>query len=172
MKHHRLRALRTVVAGLATLLIVVAGPATSASAAPTYWTYQSKYNFACLTASADSTKVFTDTCQGWHAQDWDWVGPANSYGQHQLKSRTRGLCLTTDDKSDRNAIWLSSCGGKVGQYWDNDMPQVLFSAVAFGSNSLRISPGYSSVYSSDMVTDKDRHGIPYEAHYWWASAHS
>jgi hypothetical protein len=126
VKHHRLGTLRTVVTGLAALLIVGTSAATSASAAtPTYWTYESQYNGGCLTASASTTTVFTIACQGWQAQDWDWVGSANFWGQHQLMSRTRGLCLTTNEDSDRNGIWLSSCDARDGQYWDNDIPDTL-----------------------------------------------
>ncbi len=165
---------RTAAGLLATAILAICGvvmTAGQASAATTYWTYQSQYNGNCLTAAAASDGVFTTTCQGWQSQDWDWIGSANIYGQHQLKSRTRGLCLTTDAKSDRNAVWLSSCNGGQGQYWDNDFPPYLYADGDFWLNSLRISPESDAVYTSDAQNDWNVYGIPYSTHHWNANSH-
>lgn len=173
MKHRRLRALQAVVTGIAAALIAGTSAVTSASAAPTYWTYQSQFNGGCLTASASTTTVFTDTCQHWQAQDWDWVDTANAYGQHQLMSRTRGLCLTTEATASRNGLWLSNCVGHVGQYWDNDNPSLLMSDASFDNgNSLRVSPGATSVFSSNVLDDEALYDIDIKTHLWLATAHS
>ncbi|MFD9394095.1 hypothetical protein ACFWBB_26175 [Streptomyces sp. NPDC060000] len=96
-----------------------------------------------------------------------------SYTQHQLKSRTRDLCLTTDNHTDRNAGWLSACVGRLGQHWDNGIPDSLRSDTFFNTeNTLRVSPTSTAVYSSNSATDYVTYDIPNKTHFWWATAHS
>ncbi|GII52086.1 hypothetical protein Pth03_04750 [Planotetraspora thailandica] len=160
------------IAAFAASLFATVGALSPASAAtPTYWVYESQYNGGCLTASASDGSVFIAPCQGWLSQDWDWIGSTYN-GQHMLMSRTRALCLTTDHKSDRNTVWLSTCQtGALGQYWDNDFPDYLFADDRFGfADSLRVSPGYTTVYSSNESTDL-AYGIPNSTHQWWRASH-
>ena len=160
------------VAAAASLLVAGAGAA-PASAAATYWRFQSQYNGNCLTASAVDSSVFVTSCRGWQAQDWDWTSVGDPLGyQHQLMSRTRGLCLTTDNNSNRNAVWLGTCrAGSFGQYWNWD-GQYLDASVYYDINSLRTSPGFDAVYTSDAYTDMNVYDIIYENHWWTASTHS
>lgn len=39
----------------------------------------------------------------------------------RLVSNSTGSCLTTDDQTNYNAVWLSPCGGgRSGQFWTAD----------------------------------------------------
>ena len=39
----------------------------------------------------------------------------------RLVNNGTGDCLTTDDKSDWNTVWMSPCGGgRSGQFWTAD----------------------------------------------------
>ncbi|MFD3583273.1 hypothetical protein [Streptomyces sp. NPDC058683] len=97
-------------------------------------------------------------------QQWNWLNPTMD-GMHQLQNRGNGLCLMTDNNSDRNAVWASECNSsKAGQFWENDLPSQIASHYWF--DTLRVSPGSSAVYSSDNNDDYNHHGIPLETHYW------
>ncbi|WP_329173298.1 ricin-type beta-trefoil lectin domain protein [Streptomyces sp. NBC_01477] len=155
-------------------LVAGAGNVNSASAADDYWVIGSLYlgyGNGCLTASATTNAVFTHTCEGWQAQDWEWVGIANSRGEQRLVSRTRGMCLATDNKSDRNAVWLSSCDTTAGQYWKWDNAnQYLRSNWTFGAHDQTLrasSPGSGSVYSSGVQNDETYLDIPERMHVWY-----
>lgn len=168
--------------GVATLFLAGGAPS-PASAATTYWTFSNPSNHKCLTASADpsSTAVFTQDCLTlWAPQDWDWIGPPTQGGQNMLRSRSRNLCLTTDNKTNRNAVWLAPCVSQTGQgwgyhvFWYTDQygtpweSHTLWADVGFigtNPNLLRISPTSSAVYTSDQVDDESI-GIPTIAHAW------
>ncbi|MFD9001412.1 RICIN domain-containing protein [Streptomyces sp. NPDC059582] len=112
MKKLRLAAIGALVAGAGLLF-----PA-SAQAAPTYWTFTNGRFSTCLTAG-DTGTAFATSCVGSTRQQWDWVsdGPGSSQA---LKNRNTGLCLMTDNKTNTNAVWMSTCNGSAGQWWYYD----------------------------------------------------
>ncbi|RKN41170.1 hypothetical protein [Streptomyces hoynatensis] len=85
----------------------------SASAATTYWSFDNAVR-GCLTAGTSGV-VFETACSAQNAfQDWQWIGSADDH----LQNLATGLCLTTDDKSDVNAVWQGDCNASEhGQSW-------------------------------------------------------
>ena len=95
-------------------------------------------------------------------------------------SRTTGLCLTTKNTSGRNGVWLSRCGYDTGQFWNY---AYLYTSLTYHTLmsdagldcvfcSLRMSPGYTSVYNSDFIADEEDYNIPLTAHMWNGTTHS
>ncbi|MEV8395125.1 MULTISPECIES: hypothetical protein [unclassified Streptomyces] len=38
----------------------------------------------------------------------------------RLVNVATGACLTTDDKTELNGVWLAPCGNRSGQFWTAD----------------------------------------------------
>ncbi|MEY9993776.1 hypothetical protein ABIE67_005808 [Streptomyces sp. V4I8] len=135
----------------------------SAQAAPTYWQFQNERFGTCLTGGAGS--AFATICNGSDRQDWDWVG-GNAW--KQLRNRETGLCLMTDNKTDVNAAWTSSCNSDAqGQlfYYTADLKR-LQGLLGGGSESiLRTSDVKDAVYSTDA-------GQVAASYYRWTGTHT
>ncbi|MFI6037892.1 hypothetical protein ACIBBD_27690 [Streptomyces sp. NPDC051315] len=108
--------------GLSVLTLATAGTLSSASAATTTWKYQSYYNGECLASNAGY--ALTETCQPYTNQRWHWGSESNTWQGHTMRrlvNEYTGECLTTDNKSELNAVWMSPCGGgRSGQFWTAD----------------------------------------------------
>ncbi|MFB7338237.1 hypothetical protein ACFC00_42610 [Streptomyces adustus] len=137
---------------------------TGAQAAPTYWTFHNFRFNTCLTGG-DSGTAFGTLCNGADRQDWDWVGSGD---WKQLKNRETGLCLMTDNKTDVNAVWTSSCNSAAdGQRW-------YYTANLFRLQGMLGSGNESLVRTSDVkdaiyATDG---GQVEETYYQWDGLHN
>jgi hypothetical protein len=107
-------------AGAMLVLSAVVGAilAAPAQADPVYWTLRNERSGWCLTGgeagSGDtSARAWITRCTGGRHQQWDWVGADND----RLQNRATGMCLMTDDKSNRNSVWTSLCSTAQGQKW-------------------------------------------------------
>ncbi|WP_329527208.1 RICIN domain-containing protein [Streptomyces sp. NBC_01462] len=161
MKKIRLAAVSAIAALIAGAGLVF--PA-SAQAASTYWTFQNAHWQTCLTAG-DSGTAYTTSCVGSTRQQWDWVGSSGNF--KQLKNRNTGLCLMTDNKTNTNAVWMSTCNGSAGQWWYYEaLTQSLFDDLG-GDNDgfLRTSP---TVKDAVYATDGGQEDLSY---YQWTGTH-
>ncbi|MGV9347377.1 hypothetical protein ACWDSD_21650 [Streptomyces spiralis] len=157
----------TLPTALAALVLAVAGAMSTASAT-TYWTFMNDYEGNCLVSSTVSDKVWSDSCNdSLDTRNWYYGAESvtNVDGQvfRRLVSRANGDCLTTDNKTNANAVWMSPCGSAGGQFWSNDY-HVLEN---FNGNLLRTSANGDAVYTtSQYVADPDIEPARYT---WWGS---
>ncbi|MGW6600916.1 hypothetical protein [Streptomyces sp. NPDC055036] len=109
--------------GLSALMLAVSGALTPASAA-THWSYASGHTSMCLSAMTNGDKVTTFDCNPRNNQQrWYWGSESNSWQGHTMKRLVNvatGACLTTDDKTELNGVWLAPCGNRSGQFWTAD----------------------------------------------------
>jgi hypothetical protein len=145
-----LKALRvTLPVGLAALMLAVAGSMSTASA-ETYWVYKNAYEGNCLTASTTTDSVWSGSCNqsvgtywDWGSQTWTDYPSGRTY--KRLVSRATGDCLTTDQKTTTNAVWMSPCGSGSGhQFWNGDNNYL----DNLDGYSLRTSANGDAVYST------------------------
>lgn len=163
----------TVPMGLAALMLTVAGSMSTASAA-TYWSYANDYEGQCLASSTTTDNVWSDTCNDSLAtRNWYWG--AESYVRNydgivfrRLVSKANGDCLTTDHKTDTNAVWMSPCGNAPGQFWSNDGHYLNCDIGVGGGVFLRTSANGDAVYTTPYIGQP---GIELERWTWWG-AHS
>lgn len=80
--------------------------------AATYWQFKSYSYGTCLTAGTSGV-AFVSTCSGSAYQQWDFV-TSYSDGYNELRNRATLTCLATDDKTDENAIWMTTCSPAPG----------------------------------------------------------
>ncbi|WP_458245837.1 hypothetical protein [Streptomyces sp. MAI_2237] len=152
--------------GLAAVLLAAAGTLTPASA-QTNWTYTNDYEGNCLVASPTTGNVWSGTCNdSLVTRNWHWgatTTTAFGYTFRRLVSNANGDCLTTDWKSQNNAVWTSPCGGSGQQFWNADGHRIMNT----WGHQLRTSDNGDAVYSSTAeVTDQ----IP-PARFDWYGAH-
>ncbi|MFJ4845988.1 hypothetical protein [Streptomyces sp. NPDC088733] len=143
-----LRTLRlTLPMALATLMLSVAGAVSPASASVTYWRYIDGYENSCLSSSSTTSNVWSEPCGQTIARyQWWWGDTITSGGStwRQLISAENGKCLTTDHKTDNNAVWTSACGNAPDQWWSGDGD----SLASWNGMSLRSSANGDAVYVS------------------------
>lgn len=138
---------------------------TGAQATPTYWQFQNARFNTCLTAG-NNDNVFATTCVFSDRQQWDWVG---SYGNYSgLRNLETDTCLTTDNKTSTNAVWLSLCGGTDGQWWQYDSQTgAIYDELGSGTQGyLRTSNVKDAVYATDL--NQPEAGPLY---YYWYGTH-
>lgn len=158
--------------GLTALMLTVAGSMSTASAT-TYWTYRNDYEGNCLVSSTVSDSVWSDSCNDSLAtRNWYWG--ASSYTRNydgvvfrRLVSKANGDCLTTDAKTDVNAVWTSPCGNAPGQWWSGDGDH-LECDTGLNGVFLRTSANGDSVYTTPYLYQS---GIEPQRWVWWG-AHS
>ncbi|WP_225823097.1 hypothetical protein [Streptomyces naphthomycinicus] len=152
---------------LSALVLSVAGSLSPASAT-TYWSYTNDYEGTCLTSSTSTDSVWTAACDDslvtrnwyWGSETFtDWTGIT----YRRLVSRANGDCLTTDGKTNTNAVWTAPCGGARDQWWNADYRE-MYNA---NGNYLRSSGNGDAVYASPWGLS----GIE-ETRYKWYGAHS
>jgi hypothetical protein len=151
-------------AGATALLLAAGGTLSYASAAN--WTYMNDYEGNCLVASATTDKVWSDTCNdALSTRNWHWGSATQDgfgYTFRRLVSNANGDCLTTDWKSQNNAVWTSPCGGSGQQFWNGDDNRLM----NLWAHQLRTSDNGVAIYSSTAeVTDQ----IPIERFVWWGA---
>ena len=106
-------------AAIATVAVTgVAVQVAPANASTVYWTFKNRQTGKCLTHGSSS--VWATSCvSGADSQQWDWW-PSNYDGSSLLRAKGTTLCLRTDRKSSKNAMWLSDCDanaqGELFQY--------------------------------------------------------
>lgn len=154
------RLLTRAVALLAVVVMSLTVAAVPVQAAPAYWSFKNDQRGSCLTAGANSGgtgKAYVAACTSGSSQDWDWVGSGE---YKRLQSRSSGLCLMSDDNSNVNTVWISTCSSNPGQYWhykyDDNGNGFLYNKLGFYTygNGLRTSPSSASaVYSVNVVGD-------------------
>jgi hypothetical protein len=158
----------TVPMGLAALMLTVAGSMSPASAT-TYWVYQNAYEGNCLTASTSTESVWSGACNQGIGTYWFWGSETwyDTYSQRtyrRLVSAANGECVTTDTKTDINAVWMSPCGSGSGhQFWNADYNDLH----NLDGNDLRTSANGDAVYS----TPWGQSGIE-TARWTWYGTHS
>lgn len=158
----------TVPVGLAALLLTVAGSMSTAFAR-TDWVYKNAYEGNCLTASTVTDNVWSGPCnQGigtywfWGSETWDDYPNGRTY--RRLVSAATGDCLTTDQKTATNTLWMSPCGSGLGhQFWNADYSDLH----NLNGDSLRTSANGDAVYSTPWGQD----GIEV-ARWTWNGTHS
>ncbi|MET7483301.1 hypothetical protein [Streptomyces sp. NPDC005538] len=164
-----LKALKlTLPVGLAALVLAVTGSMSTASAT-TYWVYKNSYEGNCLTASTVTDNVWSGSCDQsvgtywfWGSETWYDVSTQRTY--RRLVSRGTGDCLTTDQKTNTNAVWMSPCGGGNGyQFWNADYDELR----NLDGDELRTSANGDAVYS----TPWGQSGIEL-ARWTWNGTHS
>lgn len=105
--------------GLSAFMLAITGALSPASAA-TYWWYSNTNG--CLGSSGGNALVLPCTSQT--TQDWYWGTESNQWQGHTMRrlvNRYTGACLTTDNATELNAVWMSPCGGgRSGQFWTAD----------------------------------------------------
>ncbi|WP_416962220.1 RICIN domain-containing protein [Streptomyces sp. Agncl-13] len=140
-------------------------PAT-AQAATTYWQFQNAGFGTCLTAG-DTGTAFATSCVGSNRQQWDFVGASGSFAQ--VRNRETGTCLTTDNKTTVNAVWMSTCNGATGQWWwyQGDSGHFFDDLGSAGEGYLRTSTVKDAVYA----TDNNQSTIP-SSYYVWYGTHN
>ncbi|MFF4835480.1 hypothetical protein [Streptomyces sp. NPDC001315] len=146
-----LKALRlTLPVGLAALMLTAAGSMSTASAA-THWVYRNAYENNCLTASTVTDNVWSGPCNEGPGTYWYWGSESTTdyFGVtfHRLVSLATGDCLTTDAKTDTNAVWMSPCGSAPNQWWNGDGNNLETDSV-WGGNYLRTSANGDAVYTT------------------------
>jgi hypothetical protein len=160
MKNLLWRRRSSVVAVFTALLVALSGAlSTSSAASATLWTFRNHGNGKCLTASS-SGSVWVASCNGSSSQRWDWVGPYNNW----LKNAATGQCLTTDDLSQRNAVWTTRCSTGYAEdfmYYNNYLVATDYYAYLRTSDS-----GSSAVYSTGYLSQTPR------AYYQWTGSHN
>ncbi|MFJ5115280.1 hypothetical protein ACIQAD_32045 [Streptomyces sp. NPDC088551] len=109
--------------GLSALMLAVSGALSPASAA-THWAYQNGNGGGpCLSSTSDGGSATALSCANTIRQQWYWGSESNSWQGHTMKRLVNvatGACLTTDNKSEWNAVWLAPCGNRSGQFWTAD----------------------------------------------------
>ncbi|MET9122126.1 hypothetical protein [Streptomyces sp. NPDC004528] len=115
----------TVPATLSALLLALTGAISPASAAGASWTYTTDAIRAnCLRVDVDGKTPIADICVNGDSNRWHWGAESNTWQGHSMKRLVNddtGDCLTTDDKTDWNAVWMAPCGGgRSGQFWTAD----------------------------------------------------
>lgn len=147
---------------LAALVLSVAGSLSTASAT-TYWRYQNSWEGNCLTASPTTANVWTTTCDESSAnQNWWWgesYTDPRGYTFRRLISRVNGHCLTTDAKSQNNAVWTSPCGNAPDQWWNADNNWLW----NLNAKYLRSSGNGDAVYTTEPYLD----GVEVPRYEWW-----
>ncbi|MDQ0595725.1 hypothetical protein QF037_000070 [Streptomyces canus] len=137
----------------AALMLTVAGAMSTASATTTRWVYQNAFEGNCLTYSGTTSNVWSGPCDGatvawyWGAS---WTDNTSGVTLRQLKAWyvTGDLCLTTDWKTDTNAVWTSPCNtGNDGQYWSADS-NMITNVPWLSASHLRTSANGDAVYST------------------------
>ncbi|CAG7623540.1 RICIN domain-containing protein [Actinacidiphila bryophytorum] len=134
----------------AAVMLTVTGSMSSAFAA-TDWVYKNAYEGNCLTGSTTTSNVWSGPCDQSIGTYWNWGSSYTAYPSgityRQLKSAATGKCLTTDDKTSTNAVWLSACdsGLNAGQLWNGDYSEL---STYSGENDLRTSANGDAVYST------------------------
>ncbi|MFJ4846290.1 MULTISPECIES: hypothetical protein [unclassified Streptomyces] len=144
----------TVPMGLAALMLAITGSMSTASATTTRWVYQNVYEGNCLTYSDTTSNVWSGPCSG-STVAWYWGDSYTDYitrvTYRQLKTwyRNDERCLTTDFKTDTNAVWTSPCNGiyDSGQMWNGDNNELTVGG-GLSPNYLRTSGNGDAVYST------------------------
>ncbi|WP_405534839.1 RICIN domain-containing protein [Streptomyces sp. NBC_00075] len=114
----------TVPAGLAALTLATAGALSPASAA-TNWSYRNGYG-SCLNVGGwgSNEYVITIDCYDTTSQLFHWGSESNTWQGHTMRrlvNNYSGNCVTTDNATELNAVWMSPCGGgRSGQFWTAD----------------------------------------------------
>ncbi|MEU6064673.1 hypothetical protein ABZ864_09265 [Streptomyces sp. NPDC047082] len=156
MKKLRLAAIATIGALATSAAVLLPAPA---QAAPTYWTFQNFRFHTCLTAG-DSGSAYATLCNNADRQDWDWIGSGD---WKQLKNRYTGRCLMTDNKTNVNAVWTSTCNSsELGQqfYYTANLFRLQGRLGGGNESLLRTSDVKDAVYSTDA-------GQVDETYYQW-----
>jgi hypothetical protein len=159
---------------LAALMLSIAGSMSTASAT-TYWSYANDYEGTCLTSSPTTDNVWTSPCDdSLSIHNWYWG--AQSYTRNfdgvvfrRLVSKANGDCLTTDQKTDTNAVWMSPCGNAPGQFWSNDGHYLNCDTPVGAGVFLRSSANGDAVYTTPYIGEQP--GIEIQRWTWWG-AHS
>ncbi|WP_329349656.1 RICIN domain-containing protein [Streptomyces sp. NBC_01261] len=120
----------------------------------------------CLTAG-DTGTAFATSCVGSNRQQWDFVGASGSFAQ--VRNRETGTCLTTDNKTTVNAVWMSTCSGATGQWWwyQGDSGHFFDDLGSAGEGYPRTSTVKDAVYA----TDNNQSPIP-SSYYVWYGTHN
>ncbi|MGQ4389111.1 hypothetical protein [Streptomyces sp. SAS_270] len=133
-------------AGLAALMLAVGGALSYASAAN--WTYRNDYEGNCLASSTTTDNVWSAPCDdSLVTRNWHWgaqTTTAFGYTFRRLVSNANGDCLTTDFKTQNNAVWTSPCGSGGMQWWNGDDNRLQNT----WTHELRTSANGDAVYSS------------------------
>lgn len=160
MKKLRLAAISAVGALAASAGLLFPG---SAQAATTYWQFQNANYLTCLTAG-DTGTAFATSCVGSYRQQWDFVGDGT---YKRLVNRETGTCLASDNETDTNAVWTSTCTGDFGQLWKYDTATgyIVDDIGERYEGHLRTSTVPNAVYA----TDHPQTGIPEDDFGWYGT---
>ncbi|WP_243740514.1 RICIN domain-containing protein [Streptomyces sp. 8K308] len=152
------------VAAGAALALTVSGTLSTAAAA-TYWKFENVAEYGMCLTGEPSGNVWISRCDTDNGgrQQWDFLSSSGDYSR--IQNRATGECLTTDNETATNSVWLSSCGG-LGQLWHYEAENGTIRQMSYGTY-LRTSPVSQDVHTSSLGSNPEIDN----RHYEWRGTH-